>query len=214
MTDLTYFKTIKINDVQYIVFPYSTFSLIIDQAKPFFKLEQNNYRVKEINETKYLTIPYRYQIYFNEYTEYHESLKKDKKEYMRYILNSHIQKALIINWIFGTFKGTKVDLNKIFLQSLSPYETDTKNCICLQVKTVPELNFTNKFSTSISRKMLNDWFGGDVVKFYKIGKEVTAGVDPNYFRCQMRDIINKYDDKYLTWLNGVTERLSFIQNTH
>jgi hypothetical protein len=210
-----YFKNIKLSNTQTVsVFPYSNFTLIVDEAKAFFKVNQNNYRINEIDGTKYLTIPFRHQMFLNDYIEYHESLKKEKSVFIRHTLNYNIQITLVVNWIFGTFKGTKMDLNKIFLQSLSPYETDTKNCICLQVHTVPESNFTNKFSTSISRKMLNDWFGGDVVNFYKIAKTATSGVDPDYFRSYMREFIIKYDNKYITWLNDVTMRLIFVQNTH
>jgi hypothetical protein len=216
----------KISDNKHVIcFPYTdSFPFIIDEAKPFFSLDKSEYQISSIAGKQYLTIPHHYQIPLKKYIDHQTELQACKhsskmkqaslkaSDVVSYTLKYRIQKILVANWILGILKGKKNDPDCIFLQSFSPYHTDTLNCICLDAQTVPESGFYNLKSETITKSLLNEWFDDDVTNFYKIIKHVTAGIDPNHFKNKMRDIILKHDNKYITWLNDVVERLNFLQN--
>ena len=64
----------------------------------------------------------------------------------------------------------------------------------------------------VPKNVLNKWFDGSLEVFYKEVKNLIRGIDADDLRSKLIDIVNFYNNDYVSWVNVVYERFRYIRD--
>jgi hypothetical protein len=189
------------------------FPLIIDCVKPYFNIINTGYNVVLINNEKYLIYKHNNEMILSEYTN---KINYKFDSYKNIKLKNDIKKIIIFNWLMCIANGTYADFEqRVLVKNLNPlinleecdsvlylYTFNEKNC---------SINLDDK-SLSIPQTTLNRWFDGSLENFYTETKNLIRGMDADSLKSKLSDIVNYYNNDYISWVNAVFERFRFVKN--
>lgn len=198
----------------YNVKPFTNeFPLILDEVKKYFYLIKTRYVLSNIKNKTYL-------IYKNE-NEFKLNDIKDKQFlFDNFCIYENVKRIILFNWIMNVKYGYSLSFeNNILIKTSNPLITKLEECkSILYVYTCNETDFTfNEQSAwnrnfEVPKNMLNKWFKGSLEEFYKEAKNLIGGMDADLFRSKFSDIVNYYNNDYISWVNVAYERFRFIKN--
>jgi endonuclease III-like uncharacterized protein len=72
--------------------------------------------------------------------------------------------------------------------------------------------YYNNKKMDVPKNVLNKWFDGSLEVFYKEVKNLIRGIDADDLRSKLIDIVNFYNNDYVSWVNVVYERFRYIRD--
>jgi hypothetical protein len=178
----------------------SAFPIIVNHIKYFFGVSEINTVIVTIDNVKYIGYENENSVPLSEYTG-------DK-----FFLKNNIRDLIAFNHIMNINSNYEKNIF-LFPVSTEPYTVNTrKSCLVIPVF-INEKSFKlNSDDNQISKPILDKWFDGSMEVFENCVRKMVNSVDHNSVRFRMKEIVNKYDSNYLTWLNVVYENLQKYQD--
>jgi hypothetical protein len=206
---LTSASTEEIDGIKYNIIPFvNEFPLILDEIKKYFYLIRTGYKPM---------INHNHEIYLMYKNENIISVNFDK---LISIKNSYfyesVRRIFVFNWIMAIKGGYSIGFeNNILVKTSNPLITKIEECdyiLHVYTRNETDFNFESERNFEVPKNMLNKWFKGSLEEFYKEAKTLIMGMDADVFRSKFSDIVNYYNNNYISWVNVAYERFRFVKN--
>jgi hypothetical protein len=177
--------------------------LIIDRIKKVFSICPTNYNIVKIDDIKYLSFMNFNDVNFKDY--------KINNLNRKWCYEDNIRKIIIFNWLM-CIKNLDITLeNRIYVR---PYNfsfcIDPLKCRNVLLLSTSENDFYPILNTKaeIPTSTVKEWFKGSIDFFYEVVSDVLQEIDVDILRSTLTEIINKYNNDYMPWLNSVYNRIT------
>lgn len=198
------------NSCKYKVFPYKNeLPLILDLIKKYFYISRTKYDIVYIDKSLYYIFENDNSISLSYYLS-----KLGKCE--NYNIKESVKRILAFNWLMCIKNGYSLMFeDDIIIKSDNKMVSKIEECdSLLYCYSYNENDFVivKNGKSDIPKNALNKWFDGSLEEFYKVVKSMIQGIEADFMRSKILDIVNEYNNDYVVWVNAVYERFRFIKN--
>jgi hypothetical protein len=91
---------------------------------------------------------------------------------------------------------------------------DINNSYYVYFKSVDEKSFNmdNNINYSFPKNIIEKYFDNSIENFDTIVRFMLKPIDPDLLRFELLDIVKKYDENYIIWVNTVYEKILNFKN--
>jgi hypothetical protein len=194
------------------------FPIIIDKVKNFFNLISVRYNIVTINKENYLIYKNYNEVTLKDYLEIIDNSEQDS--YKNQKIKDDVKKVIGFSWLMciknGAYSGVGGFENNILIKPYNSIVTNIKEYNSpVFLYSINDKKYGLKLSDTslnIPENALNKWFDGSLEEFYKVVKSMIQGIEADFMRSKILDIVNEYNNDYVVWVNAVYERFRFIKN--
>lgn len=193
---------VKIDNKFYNVSEYKNkFPLILNEVKDLFLIPKIRYDLVSINNKEYFIYQNLGNIALSEYKKHINP--RDKP-----LLFTSVQRLLIFNWLMCiNIPDTKI---QVFPQNNNYEIIDIEHSTDVWFKNACEKSYRIE-DFHIPRVIIDEYFNGSNDEFDTMVKIKVKSINPDLLRNKLLDIVKKYDNEFIYWVNSVYKRFTNLK---